>query len=78
MEESKIYKNINKNFQNQKTKIEKFQDIIKSSIFGVLFVLLKEESGFSFTVETAFIISDLLQFFYFPFGPKVINNTTNN
>ena len=50
---------------------EKFQDKLKSSLFGVLFVLLKEEGGFSFTTDTVFLISDFLQFLNFPFGTKV-------
>ncbi len=68
---SKFIKHIDKNFNKEKNSFEKFQDKFKLSIFGVLFVLLKEEGGFSFFVDTAFLVCDLLQFFYFPFGSKV-------
>ncbi len=54
----------------EKTTFEKFEDNLKNSIFGVLFVLLKEEDG-SVYLELVLILFELLQLMVYPFNENV-------
>lgn len=54
----------------EKTKFEKLEENIKNSIFGVLFVLLKEEDG-SVYLELVLIGFELLQLLVYPFNQYV-------
>ena len=61
---------LNLNILNEKTQFERLEENIKVSIFGVLYVLLKNQD-FSVWVEVIFVIIQLLQFMAFPFSPTV-------
>jgi hypothetical protein len=61
---------LNLNLLNEKTSFEKLEETLKVSIFGVLYVLLKNQD-FSVWVEIIFVILQLLQFMAFPFRPMV-------
>ncbi len=63
---------LNLNILNEKTQFEKLEENMKVSIFGVLYVLLKNQD-FSVWVELIFVILQLLQFMAFPFSPMVIS-----
>jgi hypothetical protein len=54
----------------EKTPFEKFEENLKNSIFGVLFVLLKEEEG-SVYLELVLILFELLQLMVYPFNKNV-------
>jgi hypothetical protein len=54
----------------EKTRFEKLEENIKNSIFGVLFVLLKEEDG-SVLLELILIGFELLQLLVYPFNRNV-------
>ena len=56
----------------EKTRFEKLEENIKYSIFGVLFVLLKEEDG-SVLLELVLIGFELLQLLVYPFNQYVKN-----
>lgn len=55
----------------EKTTFEKFEENLKNSIFGVLFVLLKEEEG-SVYLELVLILFELIQLMVYPFNKYVI------
>ena len=55
----------------EKTTFEKFEENFKNSIFGVLFVLLKEEDGSEY-LEFVLIVFELLQLMIYPFNQYVI------
>jgi len=57
----------------EKTTFEKFEENLKNSVFGVLFVLLKEEDG-SVNLEVVLIMFELLQLLVYPFNSNVILN----
>ncbi len=61
---------LNLNILNDKTHFERLEENLKVSIFGVLYVLLKNQD-FSVWVEVIFVILQLLQFLAFPFSPMV-------
>jgi hypothetical protein len=71
MKDGKNSVSLNLNLLNEKTSFEKLEESLKASIFGVLYVLLKNQS-FSIWVEIIFVIIQLLQFMAFPFRPLVI------
>jgi hypothetical protein len=50
----------------EKSKFEKIEEQLKLSIFGVLFVLLKQGES-DFTMEVVSLLSELFQFLYYPF-----------
>ncbi len=52
---------------NQKTTFEKFESDIKSSIFNVLYVLLKDEET-SYWKHIIAILLDYLQIYYYTFA----------
>ncbi len=70
MKDGKNSVSLNLNLLNEKTSFEKLEENLKASIFGVLYVLLKNQS-FSIWVEIIFVIIQLLQFMAFPFRPLV-------
>ncbi len=55
----------------EKTPFEKFEEQLKLSIFGVLFVLLKNGEG-NFVMEMVSLLTELFQFMYYPFTNYVI------
>jgi hypothetical protein len=61
---------LNLNLLTEKTGFEKLEEQLKTSIFGVLYVMLKNQE-FSIWVEIIFIILQLLQFMSYPFNPLV-------
>ena len=61
---------LNLNLLNEKTSFEKFEENLKISIFGVLYILLKNQS-FSIWAEIIFVLLQLLQFMAFAFRPLV-------
>lgn len=61
---------MNLNLLTEKTAFEKFEENLKSSIFAVLFVLLKNQD-FSLWIEIIFVVVQLLQFLSFPFSKIV-------
>ena len=61
---------IKQNFMAEKTSFEKFEEKLKNSIFGVLFVLLKNNEG-NFYVEMFSLLTELFQFMYYPFSQNV-------
>lgn len=67
MKDNKNSVSLNLNLLTEKTQFEKFEENLKLSIFGVLFVLLKNQD-FSIWVEIIFVILELLQFMAFPFN----------
>jgi hypothetical protein len=72
MKDAKNNISLNLNLLTDKTAFEKLEENLKISIFGVLFVLLKNQD-FSIWVEIIFVILQLLQFMAFPFN-KVVKN----
>lgn len=58
------------NLLNEKSTFEKFEESLKVSIFGVLFVLLKNQD-YNHWLEIIFILIQLLQLLAFPFTPTV-------
>ena len=71
MKDGKNNVSINLNLLTEKTSFEKLEENLKVSIFGVLFVLLKNQD-FSMWTEIILIILQLLQFMSFAFS-KVVN-----
>ena len=61
---------IKQNFMAEKTSFEKFEEKLKNSIFGVLFVLLKNNEG-NFYLEMFSLLTELFQFMYYPFSQHV-------
>ncbi len=61
---------LNLNLLNEKSSFEKLEESIKVSIFGILYVLLKNQD-YSMWIEIIFVILQLLQFMAFPFRPMV-------
>jgi hypothetical protein len=70
MKEGKNSVSLNLNLLTEKTSFEKLEEKLKVSIFGVLYVLLKNQDV-SIWVEIIFIILQLLQFLAFPFNGLV-------
>ena len=70
MKETKNSISLNQNLLTEKTSFEEFEDNLKQSIFGVLFVLLKTQE-FSVLVELIFLTLEILQFMSFPFKEQV-------
>jgi len=70
MKDGKNNLSINFNSLTQKTSFEKFEENLKHSIFGVLFVLLKNQD-FNMWTEIILIIFQLLQFMSFAFSKVV-------
>ncbi len=70
MKEGKSNVSLNLNLLNEKTSFEKLEENLKVAIFGVLYVLLKNQD-FSIWAEIIFVILQLLQFMAFPFRPMV-------
>lgn len=58
------------NFFSDKTKFEKIEDTIKTTIFGVLNILLKF-GGDNFVLEMILLFNELFQFLFYPFFPEV-------
>ena len=52
---------------------ERFENSVKTSIFNVLYVLLKEEET-SYWKHIAIIILDYIQIFYYPFNRLVTHS----
>ena len=63
--------NFNLNSQNEKSAFELLGEKLKTLMFGVTFVLLKQQS-FSLWAEMTFIILQFLQFMAFALRPVVI------
>ena len=61
---------LNLNLLTEKTGFEKLEEQLKTSMFGVLFVMLKNQE-FSIWIEIIFIVLQLLQFMSFPFNNLV-------
>jgi hypothetical protein len=70
MKENKNSISLNQNLLTEKTSFEQFEENLKKSIFGVLFVLLKAQD-FSIWVDIIFLTLELLQFMSFPFNVEV-------
>jgi hypothetical protein len=70
MKENKNNISLNHNLLTEKTSFEEFEENLKKSIFGVLFVLLKAQD-FSILVDIIFLILEILQFMSFPFNAEV-------
>jgi len=70
MKDGKNHVSLNLNLLNEKTSFEKLEEHLKSSIFGVLYILLKNQS-FSIWAEIIFVIIQLLQFMAYTFRPMV-------
>ncbi len=58
------------NFFPKKTAFDKFEEKLKNSIFGVLNVLLKFSETNPY-VEYTLLLTELLQFLYYPFNSQV-------
>lgn len=71
MKDGRANVSINLNLLTEKTSFEILEETFKSSIFAVLFVLLKNQD-FSLWIEIIFILTQLLQFMSFSFSPIVI------
>lgn len=71
MKESKNNISLNQNLLTERTAFEQFEENLKKSLFGVLFVLLKTQD-FSIWVDIIFLTLELLQFMSFPFNNEVI------
>ncbi len=70
MKNEKKIKAIKHNFFSEKTTFEKFEEQLKTSIFGVLFVLLKNGES-NFWMEMFSLLTELFQFMYYPFQQSV-------
>lgn len=70
MKENKNNISLNHNLLTEKTSFEEFEENLKKSIFGVLFVLLKTQD-FSILVDIIFLTLEILQFMAFPFNGEV-------
>lgn len=70
MKDGKEKISMNLNLLTEKTTFEKFEENLKSSIFAVLFILLKNQD-FTLWVEIISVIVQLLQFMSFPFSKIV-------
>ena len=75
MKEHKNNISLNQNLLTEKTSFEIYEENLKKSIFGVLFVLLKTQD-FSIWVDIIFLSLELLQFMSFPFNQEVQNFLT--
>lgn len=71
MKDGKNSVSMNLNLLNEKTSFEKLEETLKASIFGVLYMLLKNQD-FSMWTEIILIILQLLQFLSFGFN-KIVN-----
>ncbi len=71
MKERKNNVSINFNLLTEKTSFEKLEENLKTSIFSILFVLLKNKDSSVWT-EIILIILQLLQFMSFTFNKVVI------
>lgn len=69
-EKEKKHLSLKHNLLVEKTPFEKFEETFKNSIFGVLFVLLKEEDG-SVYLELVLIFFELVQLLVYPFNENV-------
>jgi hypothetical protein len=67
MKDAKNNVSLNLNLLTEKTSFEKLEEKLKVSIFGVLFVLLKNQD-ISIWAEIICVILQLLQFLAFPFN----------
>ena len=76
MKENKNSISLNQNLLSEKTSFEQFEENLKKSIFGVLFVLLKTQD-FSIWVDIIFLTLELLQFMSFPFNKEVQTHIYN-
>ena len=63
---------LKKNFFSEKSSLEKLEEKIKTSIFTVLFVLLKHEE-FDYELEMISLLIEIFQFMYYPFVNAVLN-----
>jgi hypothetical protein len=63
---------INKINPDEFTSFEKFEQKLKESIFGVLYVLLKDDNSSSLVLDFVFTIIEFIQFMMFPFNETVI------
>jgi hypothetical protein len=63
---------INKINPDEFTSFEKFEQKLKESIFGVLYVLLKDDNSSSLALDIVFTIIEFVQFMMFPFNETVI------
>jgi hypothetical protein len=70
MKDGKNSSSLNFNLLTEKTSFEKLEENLKYSIFGVLFLLLKNKD-FSIWTEIILIILQLLQFMSFAFQKVV-------
>ena len=70
MKDGKNSSPLNFNLLTEKTSFEKLEENLKYSIFGVLFLLLKNKD-FSIWTEIILIILQLLQFMSFAFQKVV-------
>lgn len=70
MKDGKNSYSLNFNLLTEKTTFEKLEENLKYSIFGVLFVLLKNQD-FSMWTEIILVILQLLQFMSFGFHKVV-------
>ncbi len=70
MKEGKSDMNFNLNALTEKNSFEKFEENIKKSFFGVVYLLLKSQS-FSAWAEITFAIIQLLQLMAYCFRPLV-------
>lgn len=61
---------LNLKIMKDKSRLEKFQEKLKRTTFGVLFVLLKESDD-SIVLEAIFIYLEIAQFMFFPMKPTV-------
>ena len=66
MKDSKNNVSMNLNLLAEKSAFEKFEENLKISIFGVLYVLLKNQN-FSIWMEFIFVFIQLFQFLSFSF-----------
>ncbi len=71
MKDSKNNISINLNLLSEKSAFEKLEENLKFSIFGVLYVLLKNYS-FSIWMEIIFVLIQLFQLLSFSFNEIVI------
>lgn len=77
MKDGKNNISLNLNLLTEKTAFENLEENLKLSVFGVLFVLLKNQD-FSIWTEIIFIILQMLQFMSFAFSKVVIKYKIKN
>lgn len=71
MKEKKKNFIINKINPDEFSSFEKFEQKLKESIFGVLYVLLKDDNSSSLVLDFIFTIIEFIQFMMFPFNETV-------